>query len=409
MGIREGIKNLREYLSRRWNSLFNKTPLIGEGEAPDRINETFAPKGIPQEVSGNSFIDSLKIDPETSYLQEKPVSFEPIPYQQRDVLRNQISEMGGKLDWTHKSSSDVVGKVGTHYFMALARTNDSTAKGIVDQQTICFDNGYCDISTEKGRPEIGSYRESLTQEDGTKTTFEAHLGKKNDSVYYRQSFENGITLIEDAGYATTAFTGKEFGIYAQPSLENEVLEGYANTTGLPIIMDSSERFDKAKEIGSSIKSLTMTMRDVDKESPFPYIISIEAKKETETTSPSMKKTIKYAYSSAKAYRDGEKPYMIYMSGIDGREGTSGMFRLNNDGVYVDNSTFRWENDKFTYDTKSHEEIMALAGKMPTQLSQRAASAIKQGFEMPPEIAKIYKKAIGLETEKETPVQEDPVK
>ncbi len=110
-----------------------------------------------------------------------------------------------------------------------------------------------------------------------------------------------------------------------------------------------------------------------------------------------RKKIEYLYASQEEYRSGKKPYMIYMDGIDGRTGHSGIFRLNGDS-YVDNSTFRKENGEYKIDTISYEEIMKLAGKMPTQLSQEANSVAMTGkYKMRPEIQEIFNKA--LQTEK----------
>ena len=93
-----------------------------------------------------------------------------------------------------------------------------------------------------------------------------------------------------------------------------------------------------------------------------------------------------------------------MDGIDGRTGFSGMFRLQGDS-YIDNSTFRRENGEYTFDTIGYDQIMELAGKMPTQLSQRANLAVMGKFRMPSELQQIYEKATSIEQEKEKPSQE----
>ena len=152
--------------------------------------------------------------------------------------------------------------------------------------------------------------------------------------------------------------------------------------------------------GLDIISLNDAVKGKDSKATFPYIVSIEASNEVKGA----KKAVKYAYTTKEAYINGERPYMVYLNGIDGREGFSGMFRLTEDGTYIDNSTFRGDlsSGKYAYDTVSLEDIKALAGKFPTDLSERAKSAVTGQFRMPEAIEQIYEKAISIEKEKENP-------
>lgn len=223
----------------------------------------------------------------------------------------------------------------------------------------------------------GDYYEHLFLEDGTETKFRASLG--SDKVYNSTS-KNGISFTEETSLDRGSLSDL-FEKYAQPS--KELLNEYAIATGLPAITKSFEN------------SLCSQMKRIDENSTFPFIISLKAQKEIDGNIEN--KSINYAYSSIEAYKNGDKPYMIHMDGIDGRSGASGMFRLKGDS-YIDNSSFRRENGKYTFDTLSYEDVLALAGKMPTSLSQRANSVITNEFKIPTEIQEIYDKSIAVEKE-----------
>lgn len=386
------FEKIKEFVRR----ITNKTPQI---EAPKEIPDGFvAPKGTRGEDTIESFAQSLHVS--EMDLLEVPVTFGKLEEEMSQKLAKTIENIGGKLDWTHNSEPTISGKLNGKSFVSIKRRNVGDA---FIGQTICTENGYYDISTSKSNPQQGNYKEYLTLEDGTTTSFSTSLDSNNDRVYSVVS-KNGISLTETAEMATMHGQGYEFENFAQPS--NELLDEYSKATGLPIVMDSHKIYGndglKART-GLDMKDLTMTMREQDPSVSFPYIISIEASKQTDTEQQPKKKAIKYAYTSPEAYKNGEKPYMIYMDGIDGRTGFSGMFRLQGDS-YVDNSTFRRENGVYTYDTISYEQMMELAGKMPTQLSQRAESAITGKFKMPSELQEIYGKATSIEMEKENPSQ-----
>lgn len=386
------FEKIREFVRR----ITGKTPQI---EAPKEIPDGFvAPKGTREEDTIESFAQSLHVSEKD--LLEVPVTFGNLENEMSQKLVKTIENIGGKLDWTHNSEPTISGKLNGKSFASIKRKNVGDA---YVGQTICVENGYYDIRTSKSNPKNGNYKERLTHEDGTTTSFFTSLDSNNYSVRNVIS-KNGISLTEIAEMAAVHGQGYEFEKFAQPS--NELLEEYSKVTGLPIIMDSHKIYGndgfKART-GLDMKDLTMTMRELDASVTFPYIISIEASKQTESEQQPKKKAIKYAYTSPEAYKNGEKPYMIYMDGIDGRTGFSGMFRLQGD-AYVDNSTFRRENGAYTYDTINYEQIMELAGKMPTQLSQKSKATITGKFKMPAEIEQIYNNAISKEIEKEEQFQ-----
>ena len=390
MNIWERIK---EFVRR----ITNKTPQI---EAPKKVLDGFvAPKRTREDDDIESFAQSLHVSEKD--LLEVPVTFGDLEEEVSKKLAKTIGKIGGELGWTHNLKPTISGKLNGKSFISIKRRNVGDE---FDGQTICTENGYYDIRTLKSNPNKGSYKEHLTLEDGTNASFSTSLGSDTSEVYSVRS-KNGISLKETAGMATMHREAYEFENFAQPS--DELLEEYSKTTGLPIIMDSHKIYgdDGLKATtGLDMKDLTMTMRKQDSSVTFPYIVSIEASKQIDGENQPKKKAIKYAYTSPEAYKNGEKPYMIYMDGIDGRTGFSGMFRLQGDS-YIDNSTFRRENGEYTFDTIGYDQIMELAGKMPTQLSQRANLAAMGKFRMPSELQQIYEKATSIEQEKEKPSQE----
>lgn len=388
--------NIFERIKEFVRKITNKTPQI---EAPKEVPDGFvAPKGTREDDTIESFAQSLHVSEKD--LVEVPVTFGNLEEEVSQKLAKTIGKIGGKLGWTHNSEPTISGKLNDKSFVSIKRRNVGD-KSV--GQTVCTENGYYDIRTSKSNPEQGSYEEHLTLEDGTNASFSASLGSDSSRVYSVMS-KNGISLKETAYMATMHGDDYEFENFAQPS--DELLEEYSKTTGLPIIMDSHKIYgdDGLKATtGVDMKDLTMTMREQDSSVTFPYIVSIEASKQMDGENQPKKKAIKYAYTSPEAYKNGEKPYMIYMDGIDGRTGFSGMFRLQGDS-YIDNSTFRKENGEYTFDTISYDQIMELAGKMPTQLSQRANLAVIGKFRMPSELQQIYGKATSIEQEKENPSQ-----
>lgn len=83
-----------------------------------------------------------------------------------------------------------------------------------------------------------------------------------------------------------------------------------------------------------------------------------------------------------------KNHIWYMfCGIDGRDKETGIFRLNKEGRYVDNKSFREDG---TFYTVSLEDIqkMITDEKMPATLSSKIDYALKNGFIIPSEIIDI---------------------
>ncbi len=327
-----------------------------------------------------------------------PVTFEENANEENlKKLAETMEKMGCKPGWTHECKPTISGEVNGEIFVSMKRCD---VKEIFNAQTIYKKDGYYDVQVlnykndkNEDCQQLG-YKEKLTFEDGMYKNLclvNFSVDSSNTGVD-REVFEKGIKVREIGGISARYKLATEFEKFAQPS--DELLEEYSKATGLPIIYGE-------KIVGLDIKRLKEEMIEIEKNKGrnttlvWPYIISIEVSRQIDNKPQT--KTIKYAYTSLESYKKEEKPYMIYMDGIDGRTGFSGMFRLQGE-TYIDNRTFRKENDEYKYDTISYEKIMKLAGEMRTKLSDEAKSAVMGTFKMPPQIKKIYERASSIKKE-----------
>ncbi len=380
------LKRIKEFVQK----IINHQPLIeGPKETTLNIDGFIAPKG---QETDKDFIASLHVAEQD--MVDPSVTFGELKKEELDRLLGVAEKDGRKLGWTHDDSPTITGKLNGEAFLSLVRKNVPNHEV---GQTIFTENGRYEVRTLKDNSQQGSYEEHVTGKDGEVIDFSTDFGK-NSSRVYNEISKNGVTLRESAKSAIMHGESGEFENYAQPS--EDLLKEYAEATGLPTIMDSYRRSEMEAKTGLQMDDLCMTMRKEEGAS-FPYIVSIEASKKIDEEHEPKKKAVKYAYTSQEAYVNGEKPYMIYMDGIDGRTGFSGMFRLKGDS-YVDNSTFRRENGEYKYDTISFEDIMKLVGKM--QLSSRVDSAIRGKFRMPEGVDNIYNKAMSIDRTRTDPNQ-----
>lgn len=357
----------------------------------DRDN-FIAPKGEKDEEHVEKF--ARRLHEQEKEQTKATVIFRDLEDRDVEKVLKKMQSMNSGLKLAMAKTPTLSGKINGENFIVVKKESgkDIISGESIVAQIISTESGIYIIRTSKDTHPQKVYKEYLTLKDGAESLFTADLERNNNRVF-RMISKNGISMREIAGYAI-AEQDYDFESFAQPS--TELLKEYAETTGLPIICDCTHK-KTTQEIKSKLKvaSLTETMRREGRTDSYPYIISIEAHKKPTHLECAKNKIIKYVYNSQESFTKGEKPYMIYMSGIDGRDEYSGMFRLKGDS-YIDNSTFRKENGRYTYDTVSYEQIMELAGKMPTQLSNRVKSVITGEFRMPPEIEQIYNKAMSIE-------------
>lgn len=132
----------------------------------------------------------------------------------------------------------------------------------------------------------------------------------------------------------------------------------------------------------------------DKKSPFMIYICADSRDNKGRTI--QRKSVKYIYSSVDAYKTGELPVAIHVSGIAGREGADGMYRRLPSGKYIDNSTFtkNGSGEGYSFEECDFEEIVSLieTNKMQATLSSETKKILKNGFRIPDYIRAIVQKA-----------------
>lgn len=271
---------------------------------------------------------------------------------------------------------NIMGKLnGTPFIVREDRHNPN-----VTSATIKVENGNvyrCNVNVKASK--ITRFGESLVFEDGSKEEF-SYSSTQATRTIIQQNDNKIIKLYEQA--IQTYKGNYELGSiaqYAQPS--DELLNEYSEATGLPNIV-----YTPNKNSWETEDSIFVVKREATCECPIKGFA---------------KKCISYVFSSKEAFLSGEKPDMIHIEGTDGREGASGMFRLQGDS-YVDNSTFRRENGEYTYDTVTYEQIMELAGPL-AHLTDKMKLAVKGEYEMPDIVKGVGGKIIKREKNKTRPI------
>ena len=383
-----------------------------------------APKGpTRKQPELNQFVRQVRISGKSV---ETPIGLLDLNFKKlnNDTIQNIMKKTykmykRGKFIQDHNMDNTITGTIkGTDFVAVQHKPIDNKSS-----TTVCTNNGFYRLTVENDNPDHQEYREVLTDNDGIIRELSTNIG--GNYIRYNnfttvKGIDKVMTLEEEASdkiyehfYDTSAFEK-----YAQPSYDEELLEEYSKATGLPIIFGGSYLTSISRDYGNDgrkgvdIKTLKQVIGS-ENDSQRPFIITIRASSRSNTgkytlfsekrngrilngieCNTPLSKEISYLYKSHKDYREGKKPYMIYMGGIDGREGLSGMFRLLEDEqMYIDNSTFRGGEGTYSFEKCSFDDIMKLAGKMPTELSERGILATMGLYQVPEAITKIHEKLI----------------
>ena len=341
MSIFERIKNFFNNLTRR---------KIEERTGP------FAPKYPEKEADFSDFREGLKVVP----VIDGDVSFGPIPNAEEIVKKNFFQN---ELGWTYEEKPSTNGTFNGHSFVALKKKNVSERE---DGLTVCVEDG------EVKKYTVIKNREDESQFDYTEEGDEHRFHFGSNGSNYTKNCSYMTSVGEYSIHEFAEWDGGWFRVdtkHAEVPLEPEV--EYGTLTG--------------------VKSF----RELENDYPDPMTIDISVVKEPHGGV----KKIHLAYPSREAYLRGEKPFLIKMEGIDGRWEEAGVFRLRGD-EYVDNSTIRRENGEYKFDTVSFEQIMEIAGKMPTKISGRVQAVIEEGgFEIPSGVDKIFSEVFAAREER----------
>ena len=239
-------------------------------------------------------------------------------------------------------------------------------------QIILTENGYFDISTRKKSRENRysnlSYKE-YTKTDTLEDLFELDF---EDEKYDRMIKIGNISYFESASYASE----NEIGYmedYAQPVDKRRALDEYSRITKLAYI---------SREEQYNISNILKIN---------PYLVKIEACRRDKNNNIISRKSINKIYKSKKECIVGYRPEMILIEDVGRASEKYKMYRLiQNEGIYIDNSSFK-QNFEGRYSVRkiSLEEIEGFIKDMPFALSQSTKSLLRNGYEVPIHIKKIY--------------------
>lgn len=281
--------------------------------------------------------------------------------------------LNGSLNSTHDENSLLEGQISGENFISVRRRNLPINKV---GQSIITDSGYIDISTRKKSKENKYSNLSYKENRKTDSFEEIFEFDQEDEKYSRKIKIGNVTYLESALYAQE----NDIGFMednAQPIDERHAVNEYARITGLAYI-SREEQYN----ISNSLRVN-------------PYVVKIEAFRQDKNNNIIVRKAINKIYKSKKECIVGYRPEMIFLEGIGGSSENSKMFRLiQSEGVYVDNSTFK-QNFEGRYAIKkvSLREIENLEKEMPFSLSQETKNLLRNGYEVPIHIKKIYENGL----------------
>lgn len=373
MSIFERFKNWIKRINNRTPQIEAPQKENSQTEAEQKVQQEIkegyiAPKRERDEEDKKSFSEQVRVSEKD--LLHRNVTFEQLdPAEEKQLLSSIDSMIPG---WTHEEWCAATGKLDGQSYVGVNRIRASYNKYV--QETIKTANTRYEVSIEKETQKLHRYTETEIQEDGTLAEFSVNNEDKTASMAFQKGRVLFLEVMNNAPNLWDKYS------YMQPS--DELWVEYAKATGLPVNIPSRGNYSEMMDIARKNGIETST-------SGHYYVVYINATQFADENHERREKKIEYAYESKDAYLNGEKPVMIYMDGIDGRSERSGMFRLKGD-VYVDNSTFRKENGEYTYDVLDYEQVMSLAGNMPTQPTETLKRVVKDGFNMPSGIYQIFK-------------------
>lgn len=244
-------------------------------------------------------------------------------------------------------------------------------------QIIIVENGYTDISTRRKSRENKysnlSYKEYV-KTDACEELFEIDF---ENEKYNRKIKIGNVTYFESASYASENDIGY-MEDNAQPVDERRALDEYNRITKL-VYISREEQYN----ISNMLKIN-------------PYMVRIEAYKQDRNNNIISRKSISKIYKSKKECIVGYRPEMIFIEDVNGDFEKNRMYRLiQNEGIYADNSSFKQNFEgKYSVRKISLDEIESTIKDMPFALSQETKSLLRNGYEVPTHIKKIYE--VGLE-------------
>ena len=365
-------ENLKDKIIKTYNKAVKK---IQESKIASLVKGLFnKPKKISQKTdipqkSGDKkeikkkFKENLSQEQSETYIKPK---YENISEKDKKSILDRLDIFSSQIDNNYEYDETVSGYIADKAFESFVSDNE-----YVKSTVIVTDDKLVQIDINKEDNDIGKYKEIKQKDEETKVTFYSDM---QASEIITTMEKGNIKLTNTAKEILYSDDMPEFYTYSIPKDIDK--NTYVTVTGL------EEEEDLYRLLEGS------------------FAISTEAEKNVDGITKN--KTVKYLYTSKQAYINKEKPYMIYVENVDNRQKNAGMFRLLEDGTYIDNNTFTTDGNMYDYETLSLEEINNLIDKenIQIELTSKMDKTIKEGFSIPKEYADIIETARKEESNKE---------
>lgn len=355
------IKKIREVIKNIFSSNNNQKLLIAPIDMDDDNDEV---------IDLGNIYQYLRQD---KYQKELSVKLEKLKPTKRKQFMNRIdSQIKGIINTTHDNFPLIEGSVSGQDYISVRRKNVQLNKV---GQTIILDNGFVDISTRKKSNE-NKYANLYYKRYIKGDVFEDILEYDNKNEAYNRKINGlGITYSKSISYASEddiAYIESQ----AQPDGEERAVKEYLRLTNLEYV-SAEEKYN----IWNALKFS-------------PYVVKIEVKKYDKNDNILHRKAVSIVYKSKKECIVGYRPTMIYLEdNYDDNEKTR-MYRLLDDGLYANNSTFKLNFDgKYVIKKISLDEIQQKVKEIPLAISSDDKNILRNGYNIPNYIKQIYE--IGL--------------
>lgn len=322
-----------------------------------------------KEIDLSQIQNYLKKDKYTRSLNVTIVRLKPVT---RKILLQKIQQQQSKIPNISNEEQPIVeGLISGESFI------DMQNKSVPDNkvgQTIYTESGRYEIVTRK-KVKDNLYSNLKYKEYQKRENFEEIYEFDEDNAkYYRKIKIGNVTFSELATYATKVQTAD--------------IENNAQPTDDPRAIQEYTRLTKLKYISSRDNNGISNALKIN-----PYLVVIDAYVTNKAGEIVRRKTIQKIFKSKKECIVGYRPEMVMLEGFNENEKIQ-MFRLLQEGTYIDNNTFKQNFEgRYTFKEVSLEDIENIT-EMQFSLSEDTKNILRNGLKIQEHIQAIYE--AGLE-------------
>ena len=197
--------------------------------------------------------------------------------------------------------------------------------------------------------------------------------KKYGMLEEKDGIINGIEAI--SSYKRTGFTHKLDENHFQPS--DCDLKVYSKSTGLPLIDNNLFLIDVYKSPDEIERdSFSCIPRNED---TCAYLSIHTRLKVNENSTNTVQQEVVCLYVTREDFLSGQKPVIIVFENNNDKSNNS-VYRLLEDGTYIDNSTYTEENGKGTFETCTFEDLIAKSNNVLQPVNRTIMNAANSKFQ-----------------------------